>query len=373
MWTPEYAFAEFTKAFEGLKAVKSGINEAQTRLQIIDSILFDVLRWDKAAVDVEKYCRDEGFADYAFVENGDICLILEAKKTGVVFTVPEGEFTGDPVPFGLLASESPAARAALTQALGYAAGLGSRYIAITNGLQWIFTLTFVPNQKLEERLVYVFDSLESIRSRFRLFWDCFSRVGLESNSVTGGLLESRNKPAPSKISKSIPGYPAHSRRNVYANELSYVLRSLWDALAQIEDTPTFIDYCYVQTRSDEDLIAYARNLLRQRAGADRIYFESEVEHAANALTSASVSLGAKPFVILGDVGHGKTTFLNYLRFKGVASELANYVQLQINFIDRPDSAEQVADYVYNQIEQHLLNVFKIDHECPAVSCFIPII
>ncbi len=58
--------------------------------------------------------------------------------------------------FGILATECLPATKALQQAIGYAATLGARYVAISNGHQWLLTLTFVPDQPLESRLVYVF-------------------------------------------------------------------------------------------------------------------------------------------------------------------------------------------------------------------------
>lgn len=58
-----------------------GSNEATTRMRAIDTVLFDVLGWDRLRVETEKYCRGEGYADYAFFQNRAVCLVLEAKTT----------------------------------------------------------------------------------------------------------------------------------------------------------------------------------------------------------------------------------------------------------------------------------------------------
>ena len=50
-------------------------NESTTRLRAVDTILFDVLSWDKAAVETEKYCRSEGYADYVFTINERPCMV----------------------------------------------------------------------------------------------------------------------------------------------------------------------------------------------------------------------------------------------------------------------------------------------------------
>jgi predicted type IV restriction endonuclease len=225
-WGPEAGFAEFTARLTRLSELASTSNEAETRLKLIDELLFEVLDWEKDDVEVEKYCRDVGYADYVFCPQIAKALILEAKRVGASFTLPEAQFKTEPVAFGLLESESKNAGEALRQVIGYAASLGSRYIAISNGYQWIFCLTYVQGQALEDRQVIVFDSLSSISDNFRLFWTCFSKASIARNEVYSLLLESRKKPAPPKFSSTVPGYPVPSHRNRFVNELSYILNTV---------------------------------------------------------------------------------------------------------------------------------------------------
>lgn len=360
MWSPESAYAEFSSRVDALKALDLGVNEANTRLRIIDTVLFDVLLWEKGEIDAEKFCREVGYADYALCEGSTVACVLEAKKAGVAFLLKTNKLECKPVPFGLLASECPTARAALQQALGYAASLGARYIGITNGTQWLFTLTFVPNQPIEERPVIVFDSLDRIKENFRLFWDCFSRDGITQNRIHEQLVESRKKPAPSKLCMNLPGYPVLSRRNVYANELSYILRIVWDVLAKVETTHQFIENCYVTTVSDDLLINYAEHILKTRIDADAKYSETSVQHTSKVEEVLKVGFSDKPFVLLGEVGHGKSTFLHYLRLVAAKNILANYVQMELNFLDRPDGDTEVNDYIYKEVEAQLNNRAGID-------------
>ncbi len=339
-WTVESAYAKLLSCFHLLAAVDSEANEATTRLRIIDTMVFEVLDWAKGDVEVEKYCRDVGFADYAFFPHKTIGLILEAKRTGVSFTVPSAKFKPEPVSFALLEAECKEAGQALRQALGYAASLGSRYIAISNGYQWLFALTYVPNQSIDERQVILFDSPGSIRDNFRTFWACFSKTAVNTNDIYPLLLESRKKPAPLKLSASIPGYPVASSRNTFVNELSYILDIVWDVLSRTENTRLFLDSCYVTPAANEHLIAFAKDVLKRRIAADKLSIKMEVADAKpKEIHAAIFGYGnEKPFVILGDVGHGKTTFLNYLRFVEAKSLFADYIQLEINFLDRPDNA-----------------------------------
>lgn len=102
-------------------------------------------------------------------------------------------------------------------------------------------------------------------------------------------------------------------------------------------------------------------MLRRRSTADRLHGETVT--TANPEEFKETIIGydnEKPFVLLGDVGHGKTTFLSHLRFVGAKEILGSYIQLEGNFLDRPDSAAEVNDFIYGQIEAQLLDRHGID-------------
>ena len=188
-WQQDVAFDKLRENASLISSAQSA-NEDTTRLRAIDTTLFDVLGWDKAEVETEKYCRAEGYADYVFPQNDSICLVLEAKKAGTTFVLPKKNLADRPIGFALMEEECPEAGKALRQAAGYASSLGARYIVITNGFQWILALTFVQNQPIEERSVFVFNSLEIIQARFSRFGivsaqrACFlTRVPLSSSKV----------------------------------------------------------------------------------------------------------------------------------------------------------------------------------------------
>ncbi|MDP8258931.1 MAG: hypothetical protein P9L90_05875 [Candidatus Aadella gelida] len=227
----DIAYQELLDKLAGLNSLKKKENEATTRLRAIDTLLFDILKWDKSEIEAEKYCRQEGYADYVFHINNNLTLVLEAKKAGTSFILPDKAFTERPYVFGLFSKECPEAYKALQQVIGYAASLGARYVAISNGHQWIFTIPYVPNQPLEKRLVYIFESFEALLERFSLFCDCFSREGLHLNLGKKYLLDTLQQPAPAKLSSKVSGYPVASVRNVYQNEITYIL--LDDSLHEI--------------------------------------------------------------------------------------------------------------------------------------------
>ncbi len=335
-------------------------SEANTRLRLIDTILFDVLKWQKSDVDVELYCREVGFADYAFSNGGAITLVLEAKRAGTWFVLPDNKFSNNPIGFPLLAKECPEAEKALRQALGYAASLGAKYVAITNGHQWLLALSFVPNQRVDERSVFVFTSIEDIRdSRFREFFNCFSPAAIETNQPSNDLLESRKLPAPPKLSSTITGYPQSAERNVIANEIYVATAAVWDEVKLNESSKEFLENCYIETESTKSVLAEAEELLSKRFSLDKAA-KSKTDVVDAVIDTVSGGSAERPVIILGKIGRGKSTFLKYLREIRATEELRSYVQIDINLLDLPDRVSEVSDYIFSEIERQLFEDHNID-------------
>ncbi len=356
----DIAYQELADKLSDLKKLTRLENESETRLRAIDTILFDILHWNKNSIETEKYCRHEGYADYVFLLDNNPCLVLEAKRSGIEFVISDRSFSDRPYNFGLFAKECPDAFKALQQAIGYAATLGARYVAISNGHQWIFTLTFVQNQPIEKRLIYAFESFDAISERFSHFCKCFTPDGLRRNEVRRYLLDTLRQPSPAKLSAKIPGYPLIATRNVFQNEITYILDYVWQVMSKDEQTVSFVENCYVNPNSHEDIISLAKELIEKRRNEDDLIREYEVEGIDKLLQKIAQLPSERPFIILGEVGRGKSSFLKYLRFVAAKEALKNYIQIEVNFLDRPDNADEIPHFVYYEIERQLRENYKID-------------
>jgi hypothetical protein len=356
IWPVDYGF-DCLKAREADIRASEGSNEDTTRMRAIDTVVFEILGWDRTTVETEKFCRGNGFADYVFHREQSVVLVLEAKKDGEAFVLPNRSYGKRPVSFDLIAQECPSAEAAMAQAIGYAAQLGSKYVAISNGHQWLLTLCFVANQPLRKRSVFIFESVGAIVDRFDQFWKCFSPDGAFSNTAAEELLECRKAPPPPKLASQIPNYPAPADRNVIANELSVVLKILWEDLNKEEDRD-FLEDCYVTPDISDDALALAKELIDARRRSDEIEMSEalDAKHVPNLIHDYATD---KPIVVLGRIGHGKSTLLKYLRLVKAAETLKKYIQININFIDRPDAREDVGSYCLNQVESQLDEKYKI--------------
>jgi len=266
-WVTDEAFAKY-KDFLSSISSDDEINEDTTRLRFIDSILFDVLRWDKNAVITEQYVRDEGFADYVFTIKGIRSLVLEAKRKGASFTLPGQAYPDRAVPFEMIASVCKDAHSAMQQAIPYANSLGARYTAISNGYQWLLMLTHVEGATLVERNVLVFESLEAIEAKFQLFWRTFAPLPLSLNVPYELLIDLRRLPAPAKLAASIPRYPDPRTPEDLRNKHAPAIQTIWDEINNSEQSPVFFDECYVPPRGHEKNKGVAIELLIHRRQSD---------------------------------------------------------------------------------------------------------
>ncbi len=158
-------------------ATEAGRNEATTRLHLIDAVLYDCLAWDRLE-SVHEESQDGEFADYVLSTGGVRRLLVEAKREGTYFELPD-QFPRIAKLNAVFAASADLA-SAVKQALGYAFSRGLPFAAVSNGHQWVAFLASrddgVP--PLDGRAL-CFLSLGDIAENFRLAWDILSRPGSE--------------------------------------------------------------------------------------------------------------------------------------------------------------------------------------------------
>src|SRR4051812_17521236 len=72
-------------------ALKSGLNESDTRLRILDRFLFEVLDWKHEAVFTEP-ATDSGYIDYLLtVGERRGVMVIEAKRSGLLQPATKGD------------------------------------------------------------------------------------------------------------------------------------------------------------------------------------------------------------------------------------------------------------------------------------------
>ncbi len=102
-------------------------------------------------------------------------------------------------------------------------------------------------------------------------------------------------------------------------------------MAQDEGTIDFVKDCYVNPLSHGDIISLAKELIEKRKNEDDIIREYTVKGVDKLPHEIAHLPSEKPFVILGEVGRGKSSFLKYLRFVAAEEVFKKYIQIDINF------------------------------------------
>jgi predicted type IV restriction endonuclease len=134
-------WGEVSEIFEKISgnAFKKELNndsEAQTRFDVIDRIIKEVLQWEHGQISVEPHSKGgrNGFIDYKLTA-GDFSIIVEAKKIGATFPSPTKrkklKLTGSILGTGEISL-------ALKQAEDYAFNEDADVVMVTNGDCWCF-------------------------------------------------------------------------------------------------------------------------------------------------------------------------------------------------------------------------------------------
>jgi hypothetical protein len=158
-------------------------NEATTRLQVIDRMLFECLGWDRQdCVAEERF--DNTYTDYSLFPPIR-SLIVEAKREDNYFTLPDGQKDQLTLDIRLFQRHNRPAFDAIAQCMTYCQQRGTTVGAVSIGHQWI---AFIASRSdgvppLEgEALVY--ESLETVGRQFLTFWNSLSKLGVLSRGLT---------------------------------------------------------------------------------------------------------------------------------------------------------------------------------------------
>lgn len=179
--TPE----EIVKQYDQLRL--SDANEAETRLKVINHIIYDVLRWTHADVQVEERVSEDKtttWADYV-LRTGMTAIVIEAKKATTFDEVPRvrrAQLRGR-IMEGELGQ-------AILQARDYARKLAVPFALVTNGNSWIaFPATRTDQVAFKDSSAVIFDSLKSaLEDDYGEFFDLLSRDAVISGSLEAELL-----------------------------------------------------------------------------------------------------------------------------------------------------------------------------------------
>ncbi len=178
--------AEILEQYKSLRLNEA--NEAETRLKVIDHVIYEVLGWTHADVKPEERVSEDRattWADYV-LRTGMTAIVIEAKKAGATFdNVPT-------VRRALLNTKlvSGALGEAIIQAREYARKLSIPFAVVTNGDSWIvFPATRTDQVQSKDSSAIIFHNLQSaLEDDYAEFHELLSRDATINGSLESELL-----------------------------------------------------------------------------------------------------------------------------------------------------------------------------------------
>ncbi len=344
------------------------INEDTTRLRFVDALFFECLDWDRFTHVETEVNTDEGTIDYSFSAKERL-LVVEAKKVGIAFDLPIDQSQKSrhlSRKLEAVISLGKTIEKAVSQVAGYALNEGIPFAAVCNGHQLIAFCTHIgPGKGWRKGNALVFDSLESIRAHFPDFWRALSVEGVKRFDLREMLSGSTMTSPHPRRSETILNFDKTKNRNDFQADLQ-ILGDLVFGDRLFEDRQVFQEHCYCPGGAIPQFSRASRSYLEDRYPE----FFASTAHAP-ALEPAQTKKGPaaaltnltnihKPILLLGDVGVGKTTFLEHLFLVDWADKKDQLIVLRVDLADKPSKPEDLPTVVASEIEYSLREHYSID-------------
>lgn len=341
----------------------SEANEAETRLKLIDRIVFEVLGWTHDDVTVEDRVTEDGktqFSDY-IIKTAFSTFLIEAKKVGTSeLSLPNKrkETLGRRVVTGETGE-------AIKQARDYCRKLGIPFAAVTNGSQWVvFPATRTDNITFEQSSAIIFPDITSALSVDN---EEFVRL-LSREAVIGGSLEKEliGQREDQIFERRLNQYFTQPFTKLTRNSLFPLIeREVVTAFSEdiASADPDLLKKCYVDT---PERLRYDRQINMHIAKRDTVAPVSPIKAMSSkgkstfSETIQRADTRAKPLalLVLGSVGSGKTTFINYIRNVKEAERFAprrNSAYPQWIYADcrKLSPSENPSDFFFSLMFEHI--------------------
>ncbi|MFJ2751931.1 hypothetical protein [Streptomyces sp. NPDC087297] len=308
------------------------------------------------------------FTDYIF-GNPEKKLIVEAKKEGLHFELPIDR-TSRVVSLGVLMRKNGNLQTALKQVSQYCTSRGVALATVCNGRQLVaFIGSRTDGVPPIEGRALVFRSLDEMLSDFISLWNGLAYPAIDNKQLRHVLTTDTLPPPPAKLSRSLVHYPGVKRRNDLELELRILGEIfLQDLVKASELESDFLKECYCSSGALSQYALVSKEILRNRysaagegsvksvtAARDKSGASKELLHAVIAK-----SVTQRPVILLGDVGVGKTSFINHLVSVEAREELERGIVLYVDFGREPALRTDLEKYVLDSFEMQLREKQGID-------------
>ena len=333
----------------------SAENEAQTRYDVIDRLIREVLGWKHGTVKVEEYAPDHdkaGYIDYA-LRLGDALIVVEAKKIGASFPTPTDR---SKLKLGGSVLSTGDISAAIRQARAYAERKEAQVVVVTNGMCWCFFNLAESGEDNFASLLFPFTKEGHAERLFDLF---------SSNNVAAGSLTSITNELPQPEERLLAAFHVADDRVDRNNIADHITPALDQALyaESLLNNEEALRRCFVTTEARTKFDAMLGMHLadpkpRGVAPAKRITRDKARDHLETIIRNGSPSYAPPVTLIIGPVGAGKSTYLKHFELisgrEVLDSKSAHWIYLDLEAVGKTGNPRR---FIYEQIRDYFARQF----------------
>jgi hypothetical protein len=331
----------------------SNASEAQTRFDVIDRIIREILQWKHGQIKVEERTNlfERGFVDY-LLRSRDITIIIEAKKIGASFPSPSRV---KKLKLGGVVLSSKEIAAALLQAEEYALNKKAQIVVATNGECWCFYALgeTEKRQNIQVNVLFPFEIISHAEELFN-FLSC-PRIELNGiHHISSDITAIKER----KIINVVRDSDLRLDRN---NIADFIQPALDDALYNesfITDAEK-LKYCFVSTdtrkKFDKAMNVYLEECKPTSIlPAKRIKKQKSIDEFHEEIKKSNSKTFPPITLLMGSVGAGKTTYLKHfemvkakdeIRKEGIHWVYIDFEEMGIDGIPRTFLYKKLLDYL----------------------------
>jgi hypothetical protein len=340
------------------------ITEADTRINLIDRILEEVLFWPASEIQRESHSY-AGYLDYTLHVNGKPFVCLEAKKEGVTFEFPKDKARKNYQLNGTLVTDANI-REAVDQVRSYCDENAIRYAIATNGYTWIIFRAIREDIKWREGNARVFHSIQYIIENFTEFWNLLSYPCIVQGSLD---FEFSLNSLSERESFRVLSYLLNPDNPLIRNPLNKELNPIISHFFQDIADPNYIETlqnCYVYSTTikiatrDIDYVIRdtAPKFLQDENVEEVVHFQNDAGVFGRVVAKALQNANGQLFLLLGGIGSGKTTFQRRYQLTVGAEVLQEFaIWFSIDFL-KPPTVDQLEIFVWKSILDQMRNRYS---------------
>lgn len=287
--------------------ISSG-SEADTRIQLIDRILIEVLGWNRDGIFTEPH-TDSGYIDYLISSGGRNILVIEAKKSNLSLINMKSNS------FGYYKVGSPVLRDAedgISQAVRYCSEKSVPFAVLSNGLSWVgFRPQRLDGVPYRDGVAAVFPDLDTVSKRFAEFYELFSQEGVLSRLYNIYL----DREEGSALSSADPFISAIPFSEIYllkktdlARDLEQVFNEFFRTITGDSD-PDLLLHCFVETTESREADRSLEKITRDIVNYIQEIRSNTVNELKKEIEASHESKRGQIILIVGNKGAGKSTFI----------------------------------------------------------------